>query len=83
MNDNPLTPDEYEKLFKLLFIVSQRLEQLFTQGAAIYEGVQNQEIQSCLHRIDTWHERITKEKERIQRIRSIIQRHNQINRKRE
>jgi len=78
MNENPLSPEEYEKLFKLLDLVSQNVERLINYGFTMSEGFSNQEIQSCENRIDTYRNRIQKEQQRIRRIRDILRHRSQI-----
>ncbi len=76
MNQNPLSPDEYEKLFKVLELVAQNIERLLNQGITMTEGMDSQEIQSSQKRIDTYRSRMEKERQRIRRIRDYARHKN-------
>jgi len=82
MNENPLSPDEYLKLFRLLDLVSQNIERLVNQGVTMTEGFESQEIQSGQDRMEKYRGRIQKERDRIRRIRGYIRHKNQVDRKR-
>jgi len=81
MNQNPLTPDEYEKLLKALELVAQNIERLVNQGITMTEGVDSQEIQTSQKRIETFRSRMEKERQRIRRIRDYARHRNEVNRK--
>ena len=81
INDSPLTPDEYEKLFKALELVAQNIERLVNQGITMTEGMDSQEIQSSQKRIETFRSRMEKERQRIHRIRDYARHRNEVNRK--
>ena len=78
MNTNPLSPEEYKKLFKLLDLVSQNVERLINFGTTMSEGFENQEIESSENRIDSYRQKIQREQKRIRRIRDILRHRSQI-----
>ena len=80
-NDNPLSVLEYERLFKLLHLVSNNVERLLNYGTTMNEGSNDQQLQSAQDKIETYRDRIRKEQERIQRIRAFIAHRKQIDRK--
>ena len=81
MNTTPLSPDEYDKLFRMLELVSQNIERLVNQGIAMTEGIDSQEIQSSQKRIETYRSRMEKERQRIHRIRDYARHRNKVNQK--
>lgn len=79
-NQQPLTLDEYEKLFQLLELLSLRIEQLLNQGvAALNESLDDEQIHSSQRKIEAYREKAAKEKLRLRKVREYVRRKKLLN----
>ena len=74
-NDNdPLTPEEFEKLLHALDVTCQNVVRLFNQGVVLAECLDDERITGSRRKIDSYRDQIRKEQARVKRIQSIIKR---------
>ena len=73
-NNDPLTPDEFEKLLHALDVTCQNVVRLFNQGVVLAESLDDERITGSRRKIDNYREQITREQKRIKWIQSIIRR---------
>ena len=73
-NNDPLTPDEFEKLLHALDVTCQNVVRLFNQGVVLAESLDDERITQGRRKIDNYREQITREQRRIKWIQSIIKR---------
>lgn len=71
-NNDPLTPDEFEKLLHALDVTCQNVVRLFNQGVVLAESLDDERITAGRRRIDGYREKIAREQKRIKWIQSII-----------
>ena len=82
MNTNPLTPDEYDNLFKLLDLIAHNISRLLNSGMVLAESSSDEGIETSRRRIEDYKKRIQKERDRVQTIRTYIQHKKEIDRNR-
>ena len=73
-NDNdPLTPEEFEKLLHALDLTCQNVQRLLNQGV-LAESLDDDRIAGGRRKIDSYRDQIRKEQARVKRIQSILKR---------
>lgn len=74
-NDNdPLTPEEFEKLLHALDVTCQNVQRLLNQGVLATESFDDERIIAGRRRIDGYKDKIRVEQARIKRIQNILRR---------
>ena len=73
-NNDPLTPEEFEKLLHALDVTCQNVVRLFNQGVVLDESLDDERITGSRRKIDSYRDQIRKEQARVKRIQSIIKR---------
>ncbi len=74
-NDNdPLTPEEFEKLLHALDLTCRNVLRLLNQGIIVAESLDDERITAGRRRMDRYRELIRKESLRVKRIQSIAKR---------
>lgn len=72
-NDNdPLTPEELEKLFRAMELMCQNVQRLLNQGVLATESIDDERITAARRKIDQYRDQIRKEQLRVKRIQSIL-----------
>ena len=70
--NEPLTPEEFEKLLHALDVTCQNVQRLLNQGIIVAESLDDERITQGRRKIDNYREQITREQRRIKWIQSII-----------
>lgn len=73
-DNDPLTPEEFEKLLHALDVTCQNVVRLFNQGVVLAESIDDERITGSRRKIDSYRDQIRKEQARVKRIQSIIKR---------
>jgi len=74
-NDNdPLTPEEFEKLLHALDVTCQNVQRLLNQGVVLVESLDDERITACRLKINRYRDQIRKESLRVKRIQAIVKR---------
>lgn len=74
-NDNdPLTPEEFEKLLYALDLTCRNVLRLLNQGIIVAESLDDERITAGRRKMDRYRELIRKESLRVKRIQSIAKR---------
>lgn len=73
-DNDPLTPEEFEKLLHALDVTCQNLDRLFNQGVVLAESLDDDRIAGGRRKIDYYRDLIRKEQARVKRIQSILKR---------
>ena len=74
-NDNdPLTPEEFEKLLQALDVTCQNVQRLLNQGVLATESLDDERIAKGRSKIDGYKDKIRAEQARIKRIQTILRR---------
>lgn len=73
-DNDPLTPEELEKLLQCLDVTCQNLDRLFNQGVVLAESLDDERITGSRRKIDSYRDQIRKEQARVKRIQSILKR---------
>ena len=73
-DNDPLTPEEFEKLLHALDVTCQNVVRLFNQGVVLDESLDDERITGSRRKIDSYRDQIRKEQARVKRIQSIIKR---------
>lgn len=76
-NSEPLTIDEYQKLFKILELVSLNIERLLNSGV-LSESSDDEQINQSQERIDDFKKKIQKEKGVVQKLRAYLKHRKEI-----
>ena len=75
MNNNPLTPDEFEKLLKTLELISTNIQRLLNQGVVVLdESLDDEKIKSSTSKIDSYRQKIERERQRLKRVKDYLRR---------
>lgn len=72
--NEPLTPEEFEKLLHALDATCQNVLRLLNQGVLVAESLDDERITAGKQKIDRYREQIRKEQARVKRIQSILKR---------
>ena len=73
-DNDPLTPEEFEKLLHALDVTCQNVVRLFNQGVVLAECLDDERITAGKQKIDRYREQIGREQARVKRIQSIVKR---------
>lgn len=73
-DNDPLTPEEFEKLLHALDVTCQNVVRLFNQGVVLAESLDDERITAGRRKIDRYREQIGREQARVKRIQSIVKR---------
>jgi hypothetical protein len=86
MNTTPLSPDEYDKLFTMLELISSRIStniaRLLNQGVVMDESLDDERIHSSQRKIEKYRQSVGRERDRLKRIRDYLHRKKDQDRKR-
>jgi uncharacterized protein YfkK (UPF0435 family) len=75
LNENdPLTPEEFEKLLHALDLTCRNVLRLLNQGIIVAESLDDERITSSRKRMDRYRSQLRKEQLRVKRIQSIAKR---------
>lgn len=84
MNQQPLTIDEYERLFRVLDLMSKNIDRLLTQGVAVMnESLDAELMDSSQRKIQNYRTKIQREQDRLRKLRDYLRRKKGLNRKRD
>lgn len=72
--NEPLTPEEFEKLLHALDVTCQNLLRLLNQGVLATESLDDERITVCRRKMDRYRDQLRKEQLRVKRIQSIAKR---------
>ncbi|NBQ68891.1 MAG: hypothetical protein EBU46_08690 [Nitrosomonadaceae bacterium] len=73
-NENdPLTPEEFEKLLYALDLTCQNVQRLLNQGI-VAESLDDERITVCRRKMDRYRDQLRKEQLRVKRIQSVAKR---------
>lgn len=73
-NNDPLTPEEFEKLLHALDLTCRNVLRLLNQGIIVAESLDDERITSSRRKMDRYRDQLRKEQLRVKRIQSIAKR---------
>ena len=74
LDNDPLTPEEFEKLLHALDLTCQNVQRLLNQGVVLVESLDDERITVCKRKMDRYRDQLRKEQLRVKRIQSVAKR---------
>lgn len=72
--DDPLTPEEFEKLLHALDLTCRNVLRLLNQGIIVAESLDDERITAGRRKMDRYRDQLRKEQLRVKRIQSVAKR---------